>query len=68
MKYKKVQKVVTNLKPGKACGLDNVLAEMLKAGGQEVILFMTKLFSAIFQLKCVLLPPKGNILLSKFTL
>ena len=39
-----VQKAVTNLKPGKACGLDNVLAEMLKAGGQEVTLFMTKLF------------------------
>ena len=34
-----VQKAVTNIKPGKACGLDNVLAEMLKAGGQEVILF-----------------------------
>ena len=43
-----VQKAVTNLKPGKACGLDNVLADMLKAGGQEVILFMTKLFNTIF--------------------
>ena len=43
-----VQKAVTNLKPGKACGLDNLLAEMLKAGGQEVILFMTKLFNTIF--------------------
>ena len=37
-----------NLKSGNACGLDNVLAEMLKAGGQEVILFMTKLFNTIF--------------------
>ena len=35
-----VQKAVTNIKPGKACGLDNVLADMLKAGGQEVILFL----------------------------
>ena len=43
-----VQKAVTNLKPGKACGLDNVLAEMLKAGGQEVIPFMTKLFNTSF--------------------
>ena len=43
-----VQKALTNLKPGKACGLDNVLAEMLKAGGQEMILFMTKLFNTIF--------------------
>ena len=34
-----VQKAVTNLKPGKACGLDNVLADMLKAGGQEEIIF-----------------------------
>ena len=43
-----VQKAVTNLKPGKACGLHNVLAEMLKLGGQEVILFMTKPFNTIF--------------------
>ena len=43
-----VQKAFTNLKPGKACGLDNVLADMLKAGGQEEMLFMTKMFNTIF--------------------
>jgi len=36
-------KVVTNLKSGKACGLDRIHAEMLKAGGKDVILFMTTL-------------------------
>ena len=43
-----VQKAVTNLKAGKACGLDHVHAEMLKVGGKEVILFMAKLFNTIF--------------------
>ena len=66
-----VQKAVTNFKPGKACGLDNVLAEMLKAGGQEVILFMTKLFHTIFYkgiypsewAKAIIIPihKKGNM-------
>ena len=66
-----VQKAVTNLKPGKACGLDNVLAEMLKAGGQEVIPFMTKLFNTFFDkgiypsewAKAIIIPihKRGNI-------
>ena len=66
-----VQKAVTNLKPGKACGLDNVPAEMLKAVGQVVILFMTKLFNSIFDkdiyssewAKATIIPihKKGNI-------
>ena len=43
-----VQKAVTNLKSGKACGLDHIHAEMLKMGGKDVILFMTKLFNTIF--------------------
>ena len=38
-----VQKAVTNLKSGKACDLDHIHAEMLKVGGKDVILFMTKL-------------------------
>ena len=43
-----VQKAVLNLKSGKACGLDHIHAEMLKTGGKDVILFMTKLFNTIF--------------------
>ena len=43
-----VQKAVTNLKSGKACGFDHIHAEMLKTGGKDVILFMTKLFNTIF--------------------
>ena len=43
-----VQKAVTNLKSGKACDLDHIHAEMLKVGGKDVTLFMTKLFSTIF--------------------
>ena len=66
-----IQKAVTNLKPGKACGLDNVLAEMLKAGGQIVIHFMNKLFNTISDkgiypsewAKAIIIPihKKGNI-------
>ena len=43
-----VQKAVANLKSGKACGLDRIHAEILKTGGKDVILFMTKLFNTIF--------------------
>ena len=43
-----VQKAVTNLKSGKACGLDHIHAEILKTGGKDVILFMTKLFNTNF--------------------
>ena len=66
-----VQKAAKNLKPGNACGLNNVLAEMLKAGGQDVILFMTKLFNTIFDkdiypskwAEAIIIPihKKGNI-------
>ena len=43
-----VQKAVTNLNSGKACGLDHIHAEKLKTGGKDVILFMTKLFNTFF--------------------
>lgn len=43
-----VRKAVNNLKTGKARGVDGVFAEMLKAGGQCVIVFLTKLFNAVF--------------------
>ena len=43
-----VQKAITNLKSGKACDLDHIRAEMLKTGGKDVILLMTKLFNKVF--------------------
>ena len=33
---------------GKACGLEQIHAEMLNTGGKDVILFITKLFNTIF--------------------
>ena len=35
------QKAIKKLKIEKACGLDGITAEMLKAGGQDVVLFLT---------------------------
>ena len=65
-----VAKSIRNLKSGKACGLDGILADMLKAGGREVIVFLTKLFNCIFDLgyypeewaKAIIIPiyKKGN--------
>ena len=48
MSVGEVQKPVTNLMSGKACGLEHTHAEMLKTGGKDVILFITKLFNTIF--------------------
>ena len=44
-----VQKAIKKLKCGKACGLDGITAEMLKAGGQEVVLFLTRKFNVLFE-------------------
>ena len=43
-----VQRAIINLKRGKACGVDSIAAEMLKAGGKVVYTFLTKLFNSIF--------------------
>ena len=43
-----VMRSIRKLKSGKACGGDGILAEMLKAGGKDVITFLTKVFNAIF--------------------
>lgn len=43
-----VARSIRNLRTGKACGLDNVIAEMLKAGGRDIVVFLTLLFNAIF--------------------
>ena len=44
-----VQKAIKKLKCGKACGLDGITAEMLKAGGQDVVLFLTRMFNVLFE-------------------
>ena len=43
-----VQKAIKKLKCGKACGLDGITAEMLKAG-QDVVLFLTRVFTVLFE-------------------
>ena len=44
-----VQKAIKKLKCGKACGLDGITAEMLKAGGQDVVLLPTRMFTVLFE-------------------
>ena len=44
-----VQKAITKLKCRKACRLDGVTAEMLKSGGQDVVLFLTRMFNVLFK-------------------
>ena len=44
-----VQKAIKKLKCGKACGLDGITAEMLKAGGQDVVLFLTRMYNVLFE-------------------
>jgi len=44
-----VQKAIKKLKCGKVCGLDGITAEMLKAGGQDVVLFLTRMFNVLFE-------------------
>ena len=44
-----VEKAIKKLKCGKACGLDGITAEMLKAGGQDVVLFLTRMFNVLFE-------------------
>jgi hypothetical protein len=43
-----VRKAVSRLKSGKATGTDGIFAEMLKAGGECITSFLTKLFNSIF--------------------
>ena len=43
-----VRNAVKNLKLGKSCGTDGIVAEMLKAGGHDIICFLTRLFNVIF--------------------
>ena len=39
---------VSKLKTGKACGLDNILAEMLKLGGSKISMFLVTYFNNLF--------------------
>jgi ribosomal protein L39E len=68
---REVISAVNKLKSGKACGLDGVLAEMLKSGAEITVPFMTKLFNVLFYkgiypaewAKAIIIPihKKGNI-------
>jgi len=43
-----VRAAVSKLKTGKACGLDNILAEMLKLGGSKISMFLVTYFNNSF--------------------
>ena len=43
-----VREAIGKLKTEKACGLDNILAEMLKLGGRKVIMVLGAYFNCIF--------------------
>lgn len=43
-----VQKAIQKLSSGKACGVDEILSEMLKCGGEPVVNFLVVLFNHIF--------------------
>jgi len=43
------QKAIKKLKIEKACGLDGITAELLKAGGQDVVLFLTRMLNVLFE-------------------
>ena len=43
-----VTAAVSKLKTGKACGLDNILAEMLKLGGRKISMFLVAYFNNLF--------------------
>ena len=43
-----VRAAVSKLKTGKACGLDNILAEMLKLGGIKINMFLVTYFNNLF--------------------
>ena len=43
-----VRAAVSKLKTGKACDLDNILAEMLKIGGSKISVFLVTYFNNLF--------------------
>lgn len=43
-----VNKAIRNLKNGKACGVDEISAEMLKTANDSIVSFLTKLFNKLF--------------------
>ena len=43
-----VRAAVSKLKTGKACGLDNILAEMLKLGGSKISMILVTYFNNLF--------------------
>ena len=43
-----VRAAIKKLKVGKSCGIDGISAEMLKAGGDDTVSFLTKFFNVLF--------------------
>ena len=43
------QNAIKKLKSEKTCGLDGITAEMLKAGGQDAVLFLTRMLNVLFE-------------------
>jgi hypothetical protein len=68
---REVSDAIRKLKAGKAPGPDNILAELLKTGENEIIIFLTKLFNTMLKeskfpvewTKAIIIPlhKKGNI-------
>ena len=46
---KEVEAAVQLLKKGKSAGVDNIPAELVQAGGEDVITFLTTIFNKIWQ-------------------
>ena len=68
---KKVEAAVQSLKKGKSAGVDNILAELVQAGGEDVITALTTICNKIWQTGewptlwtqslVITLPKKGNL-------
>ena len=63
---KEVEAAVQSLKKGKSVGVDNILAELVHAGGEDVITTLTTICNKIWQTpwtqSLVITPPKkGNL-------
>ena len=72
---KEVEAVVQSLKKGRSAGVDNIPAELIQAGGEDVITALTTICNKIWQTGewltpwtqslVITLPKKGNVLLTE---
>jgi len=46
--HNEIREAIRKLKSGKACGVDGIMAEMLKLSGESTVEFMHKLFNTVF--------------------